>query len=54
MSHTHFKHTHILGNVVWSVVAPLAMGSMAGSFFGGKEIALRVRACVRACVRVCV
>ncbi len=34
---------HNIGNVVWSVVAPLAIGSLAGSYFGGKELALRVR-----------
>lgn len=26
------------------MVAPLALGSLAGSYFGGKEVALRVRA----------
>ena len=30
------------GHVVWSLVAPLALGSLCGSYFGGKNIALQV------------
>uniref|UniRef100_I2CRK5 Membrane transporter protein n=2 Tax=Nannochloropsis gaditana TaxID=72520 RepID=I2CRK5_NANGC len=37
-THSH----HAQGHVVWSFVAPLAVGSLCGSFLGGKEIAMQI------------